>query len=193
MMMFSAPWMRCCIVGVLVAFNACTQGQPHHPLPLLSHLRVNDSKVYTILSHERHDRLSTCSRDRTCEQAHFISALIAFHEDESVAFKHFREAIALAPRSQVAELSASWLKLLEAGSAREHHMMFIHTISWILTDLLNRQYFLRNELDARDKKIEQMSRQLKVLKQIDFEISEKCCPPNPTKQSPPPPPERTSP
>jgi hypothetical protein len=57
---------------------------------------------------------------------------------------------------------------------RDHH----------LVDLLNQQRLLRQELDARDKKIKDMSRQLKVLKQIDLEMSEKCYPPKPIKKPP---------
>jgi hypothetical protein len=184
MTMLSAPWIRCCILSILLGLNACAEDQPHHPLTLFSNLGVNDSHVYDVLSHEQQDRLSRCTRDRTCEQAHFLSALITLHEDEDVAFKHFRAVIALAPQSQLAELSASWLKLSQASSGQEHQTMFIQTISWLLTDLLNRQHLLRKELDAKDKKIERMSRQLKVLKQIDLEMSEKCCPPKPIKKLP---------
>ena len=87
---------------------------------------------------------------------------MALPDNPEAAASHFREVISVAPKSQLASLSASWLKTLEAPSNREDKEVAMQTSKWLLLELLR-----------RDKKLQELSRQLNALKQITLEMKEK--------------------
>lgn len=98
---------------------------------------------------------------------------MALPDNPEAAASHFREVISVAPKSQLASLSAAWLKTLEAPSNREEQEIATQTSEWLLLELLRREHMLTHEVNVRDKKLEELSRQLNALKQITLEMKEK--------------------
>lgn len=138
------------------------------------HLEANDAKAYRALSREHDFHLTACLQERACEQAHFSRALLALFDNQRTAAKHFQEVIAGAPKSRLAMLSADWLKLLQnAPSEKERQAHLAKATQSVILELLNREQVVKEELNAREKKLEELSTQLETLKLIDQEMNEK--------------------
>ena len=138
------------------------------------HLDTNDAKAYRTLAREQDLHLTTCSQDRTCEQVHFSRALLALFDNQRTAAKHFQDVIAAAPKSRLAGLSADWLKLLQNGSSeKDRDGLFTTATQHVILELLNREQLTKEELNAREKKLEELSNQLETLKLIDQEMNER--------------------
>ena len=71
---------------------------------------------------------------------------------------HFREVVRLAPKSQLGQLSRSWLTVLGTPSPTSENKVSWETTNW-LVDLLH-----------RDKTIEELAKQLNALKRVDLEM-----------------------
>lgn len=106
-------------------------------------------------------RLTTCKRDGSCDRIHFLHALFALQSNPEVAANHFREVVRLAPKSHVANLSRSWLKTMSTLPESEKSQAATETSAW-LAELLN-----------RDKKVEDLSKQLNALKLVDLEMKDR--------------------
>jgi hypothetical protein len=138
------------------------------------HLEANDAKAYRALAREHDLHLTACLRERACEQVHFSRALLALFDNQRTAAKHFQEVIAGAPKSRLATLSADWLKLLQnAPSEKERQAHLAKATQSVILELLNREQGVKEELNAREKKLEELSTQLETLKLIDQEMNEK--------------------
>jgi hypothetical protein len=120
-----------------------------------------DTKTYRVLAHELERQLLTCGRDASCDRIHFTSALLALHDKPAGAASHFRTVITQSPKSELANLSTAWLEFLETPTKRDGAAVVTHTAQWLLF-----------ELRARDRKVEELSRQLKALKQVNLEMKE---------------------
>jgi len=148
-----------------------------------------DGKLYVTLERETDQLLSTCSAVHFCDRAHFIRGLLALYQDREIATDHFQTAVAMAPTSARAEPSLFWLQLLKetAGGTAEDGR-FSRATAQLLRDLLDRELLaeqllleletspvqsLQRDLKARDKKLEDLTKQLEALKQIDQEMREK--------------------
>jgi hypothetical protein len=138
------------------------------------HLDTTDAKAYRTLAREQDLHLTTCSQDRACEQVHFSRALLALFDNQRTAVKHFQDVIAAAPKSRLAGLSADWLKLLQNGSSeKDRDGLFTKATQHVILELLNREQVAKEELNAREKKLEELSNQLETLKLIDQEMNER--------------------
>ena len=138
------------------------------------HLDANDAKAYRSLAREQDLHLATCSQERTCEQAHFSRALLALFDNQRTAAKHFQEVISGAPRSRLAAVSADWLKLLQdAPSEKDRQGHLAKATQSVILELLSREQTTKEELSAREKKLEELSTQLETLKLIDQEMNER--------------------
>jgi hypothetical protein len=89
---------------------------------------------------------------------HFIQGLFTLSENPPAAAVHFREVVRLAPKSQVGQLSRSWLTVLGTPSPTDDNKVTYETTNW-LVDLLH-----------RDKAIEELAKQLNALKRVDLEM-----------------------
>jgi hypothetical protein len=136
-------------------------------------LEPGETKKYRALLREHDSHAAACTQDHSCDRVHFTHALIALHENKEAAGQHFREVMTVAPSGELANLSANWLRYLEAPSEQKGNSVLAQTTHWLLLDLLSREQKLRHELSMRDKRLEELSRQLKALKQIDLEMKEK--------------------
>ncbi|HJU04312.1 MAG TPA: hypothetical protein VJ692_04105 [Nitrospiraceae bacterium] len=132
------------------------------------------AKAFRSLAREQEGRLAACVQDRSCDRAHFTRALLYLSENQDLAEKHFQEVVALAPKSPLASLSVSWLKLLKDDpSDRRRGAVLAQTTQWLIQDLWTREQGLKEELSMRGKRLEELSAQLEALKQIDVEMNEK--------------------
>lgn len=138
------------------------------------HLDANETKAYRALAREQELHLTACSQERACEQAHFSRALLALFDNQRTAAKHFQEVIAGAPKSRLATVSADWLKLLQdAPPEKERQAHLSKATQGVILELLNREQAAKEELSAREKKLDELSTQLETLKLIDQEMHEK--------------------
>jgi hypothetical protein len=134
----------------------------------------HDAKTFRSLAREQEGRLSACMQDRSCDRAHFTRALLYLFENQGLAEKHFQEVVTLSPKSPLASLSVSWLRLLkDQPEERRHGAVLAQTTQWLIQDLWSREQGLKEELNVRGRKLEELSAQLEALKQIDVEMSEK--------------------
>jgi hypothetical protein len=142
----------------------------------------NEGKPARALAREQDGRLSTCMHDHSCDRAHFTRALLLLSENQELAAKHFQEVVAISPKSPLAALSLSWLRLLkDRSSERRQEALFGQTTQWLIQDHLSREQLIKDALTHRDRKLEELSSQLEALKQIDMEMAEK---PHPMKPKP---------
>jgi hypothetical protein len=155
-----------------------------------------DLELYETLERQADQLLATCSPGHTCDRAHFIRGLVALYENRDTAAEHFQVAVAMAPTSARAESSLFWLHLLEeTESGTTENGRFSHATIQLLRDLLDRELLaqhllkeleatpvqaLQRDLKARDKKLEDLSKQLEALKQVDREMREKTLPSRPS-------------
>ena len=159
------------------------------PLASFFALDPQDVPLYESLEKQADQLLATCSPGRTCDQAHFIRGLVALYENRETATDHFQVAVAMAPTSARAESSLFWLQILkEPPSGIIENRRFSHATIHLLRDLVDRELLaqqllkeldaspvqaLQRDLKARDKKLEDLTKQLEALKQIDREMREK--------------------
>ena len=148
-----------------------------------------DGKLYVTLEREADQLLGTCSAVHFCDRAHFIRGLVALYQNREIAADHFQTAVAMAPTSARAEPSLFWLQLLkETPSGTAEDGRFSRATVQFVRDLLDGELLaeqllqeletspvqsLQRDLKARDRKLEDLTKQLEALKQIDQEMREK--------------------
>jgi len=141
------------------------------------------------LQREADQLLGTCSPVHTCDRAHFIRGMVALYQNRETAIDHFQTAVAMAPTSARAEPSLFWLQLLkETASGTAEDGRFSRATVQFVRDLLDGELLaeqllqeletspvqsLQRDLKARDRKLEDLTKQLEALKQIDQEMREK--------------------
>jgi hypothetical protein len=139
---------------------------------------------YQALAREQDSLLTTCADSHTCDRAHFTRALVALYENQAAAAKHFKDVIDIAPKSRLADSSQFWLNLLQSpptfvGRASP----FAEATERLVRDLLELEtssaLVLQREVKARDKVMEDLTKQLEALKRIDQEMKEKSRVPRP--------------
>ncbi|MEP6600375.1 MAG: hypothetical protein ABJB49_01030 [Nitrospirota bacterium] len=173
-----------------------------HPVTSFFAPDPRDGKLYVTLEREADQLLGTCSPVRSCDRAHFIRGLVALYQSRETAADHFQTAVAMAPTSKRAEPSLFWLQLLkEAAGAAAEDGPFARATVQLVRDLLERELLteqllhelgtspvqtLQRDLKARDKKLEDLTKQLEALKQIDQEMREKTMPNRPSPKTIPP-------
>ena len=145
---------------------------------------------YQTLAREQDFLLTTCTESRSCDRAHFTRALAALYENQAVAAKHFQDVIDIAPKSRLAASSQFWLNLLQDPPMFGRASPFAEATERLVRDLLELEssyvVTFQNELRARDKIVEDLTKQLEALKRIDQEMKEKSRPVRPpTRMLPP--------
>ena len=138
------------------------------PAPIFNESNTDQSYAY-----EREQTFRACTGDQPCDRFHFIRAIIAVHGNPESAVLHFREVMSIAPNSRLANLSASWLKKLQISSKFEDKEVVTQTNEWLLLELLNGERGLKQELRLRERKLEELSKQLNALKKINLEMKER--------------------
>ncbi|MBI3809295.1 MAG: hypothetical protein HY284_02400 [Nitrospirae bacterium] len=101
------------LLMLLTSVGACTPLRSHSiPASPLFVPDPREAQRYQALAREQDALLAACAETHTCDRAHFIRALAALYEDQTVAARHFQDVIAVAPQSRLAASSQFWLQFL---------------------------------------------------------------------------------
>jgi hypothetical protein len=146
------------VLAGLVSLSGCITAPSTAPIECPAAAKLAPAKTTALLTLMSDQRLSACERDRSCDRVHFMQGLFTLSENPTAAAAHFHEVIRLAPKSRPAQLSRSWLTVLDAPSSPVENKVASETTTW-LVDLLH-----------RDKTIEELSKQLNALKLVDLEM-----------------------
>lgn len=180
------------LLMLLTSVGACTPLRSHSiPASPLFVPDPREAQRYQALAREQDALLAACAETHTCDRAHFIRALAALYEDQTVAARHFQDVIAVAPQSRLAASSQFWLQFLQPPPIFfAQHSAFAEATDRLVRDLLELEsssaLALQREVKARDKKVEELTKQLEALKRIDQEMKEKSRPARPPTKMPPP-------
>ncbi|MEW6543271.1 MAG: hypothetical protein AB1411_06630 [Nitrospirota bacterium] len=167
-------FMLAAATGSLPACEVKTVPRPNAPFLIPSQ---REAAFYQAAAHEQDARLATCAKTRSCDRAHFARALVALHESRESAARHFQEVLAIAPNGPLADSSRTWLRLLKEASMARPDTPYGRATEQLVRDFLEADaasaQTLQREVKAREKKVEDLTRQLEALKQIDQELKEK--------------------
>jgi len=174
-------------LAVAAGVQACAPVAP--PTAPLFSLDQHDRPRYQALAKEQEEQLPGCAERRLCDRLHFTRGLLALYENRAVAAKHFQEVVSATPDSRLAPASRQWLRLLaEVQPDGSQADPYARMADQLVRDLLDREVTiqhlakesdasavkaLQRGLKARDKQVEELTRQLEALKQIDQEMKEK--------------------
>lgn len=172
-------------LAVVAGLQACAPVAP--PTAPLFSLDQHDGARFQALAKEQEEQLPGCAERRQCDRLHFTRGLLALYENRALAAQHFQEVATATPDSRLAPASRQWLRLLaevQPNGADPYARM----TDQLVRDLLDREVTiqhlaresdasavkaLQRGLKARDKQVEELTRQLEALKQIDQEMKEK--------------------
>lgn len=171
----------------LASFSACAPAvSPTSPFFMPD---AADLSRYQNLVQAQETQLATCAERAICDRLRFTRALVALYENRETAVRQFQKVVAISPDGRLASSSRVWLQVLKdqpSGGAWSGPLarMTEHLVRDVLDqELLIQQ--LSKELDgpalrtlqqglkARDKQIEELTRQLDALKRIDQEMKDK--------------------
>ena len=162
-----------------------------------------DLPRYRSLVQAQEAQLAVCAESQSCDRLHFTRALAALYENREAAVRQFQQVVAVSPHGRLASSSRAWLQVLEdqpSGGAWSGPLA--RATEQLVREVLERELSIQqlsNESDgpalrtlqrglkARDKQIEELTRQLDALKRIDQEMKDK------EKRRPKPTPGRTPP
>lgn len=184
-----------CLILVL-GLGGCSSFGPKSPVssPFFT-ADGDDVSFYRTAARHQDVELSRCAGAQACSRVHFMRGLVGLFESRAMAAQHFQAAIALAPKSHMADSSRVWLQVLRqnAGPAERQGLMVV-TTKRLVRDMLERDHAARRELNARDRKLDELGSQIKkaelvsdkleALKRIEEEIKEKSRPMKPASKPP---------
>jgi hypothetical protein len=132
---------------------------------------------YQAVAREQEARLAICAKSQSCERAHYARALAALYESRESAARHFQQVAAAPPHSPVGAASRFWLQMLRDTPDSGRDDPYAQAVEQLVRDYLELELVsaqsLQREVKARDKKIEELTRQLEALKRIDREMKQK--------------------
>ena len=181
------------------AFSGCSLEQLN-PIPAVGPLFVletQEAKTYERLSREADQLLSGCASNHSCDRAHYLRGLAALYESRTTAAEHFQASAAVGHNTIVASASEFWLQMLKESTPYSGKAPLAQATSQLLRQLLDKEILVRHlmkeaqkevqkeaqkevqtvdttplkrELQARDKQVEDLTKQLEALKQIDKQL-----------------------
>jgi hypothetical protein len=159
-----------------------------------------DVKLHQMDRQKADQLLSTCAGTAPCERARFLRGMVALYEDRELAATHFKAALAAAPGTHVGSSSQFWLQLLKESDSASGQASFAQATARLVRELLDQELLLRQaisattatdltvlkqELKIRDKQVEDLTKQLEALKQIDREMRDMAVPTRPASKPAP--------
>lgn len=184
-------------LGAGLALQACMSTAPTAP-PAFFLAAPQDVATVQALAQEQERRLQSCVAARSCDRAHYMRALAALYEDRALAVQHFRAVAAEAPKGRYADASRQWIRLLEQGpNVPQHQAARSQAVERLVRDVLEHEtaaasrsvetkpedvqsaQSLKRQLKAREKKIDELTKQIDALKRVDREVKERVKPSRP--------------
>ncbi|OQW35830.1 MAG: hypothetical protein A4E19_16420 [Nitrospira sp. SG-bin1] len=135
-------------------------------------------KTFQLLAKKQESAASKCGESNSCDQVYYGRALVGLYESREIAEKYFAKVLAVAPKSQLAASSKTWLELLQqpipgqrswpeavfrAPVISEVNTSFASTTDRLVRDLLDREVLvqqLRASKDGESDTIEALQREL---------------------------------
>ena len=191
---------RCAALCAGCLLHACMAGPPAVP-PAFFVSTPQDLSVVQEMAREQQRHAQTCRATRSCDRVHYVLALAALYGDRADAEKHFRAVVADTPNGHYAASSLHWLRLLEQGpgeSGRDPRLM--QTVERLVREVLEYETMaqraamrppeskmadtqvvqsLKQQLKAREERIEELTEQINALKRVDQEVKEQVKPSRP--------------
>jgi hypothetical protein len=156
---------------------------------------ATDTVILQAVHREQETLLSTCSQHQSCDQVHFIRAMIALFQNGEAAAASFQQAIAVAPNGPFADSSTRWIRFLAnrtiyPASADEPNGALLEVMKGLVRAWLGQRaasasmtsrttetasspdqvvHTLRQQIHNRDKRIAELTDQLSTLKRIDMD------------------------
>jgi hypothetical protein len=128
----------------------------------------SDSKAMQFLSQKQDRLLKSCTKpSQPCDQLLYARALAALFESRARATTLFQQSVQSTPTGSVAGVGAQWLALLQLDSSISEPSRALLS-QYVTRELLEHgtpSDQLR--LKAQEKRIEELTKQLELLKQID--------------------------
>lgn len=163
---------------------------------------ASEAPVMQALAREQDRRVQACAEKRACDRAHYLRALAALYGDRTVAVKYFRAAVAAAPTGPHAEPSRQWIRLLqEEHDGAPYPAPLMQAAERLVRDVLEREVAappsveraaakadpddtahvqgLKRELKLREKRIDELTKQIDALMRVDQEVKERVKPSRP--------------
>lgn len=167
---------------LLAGLGACAPARNSMPpaTPLFAP-DAREAQFYQVLAQEHAARLAACPKSHSCERAHFTRGLVALYENQQVAARHFQQVVDIAPDGPLAAPSHLWLRIIQDGlPSGERGLTLARATEQLIHEFLESDagpvQALQQELKARDKKVEDLTRQIEALKRVDQEMKEKIRP-----------------
>jgi hypothetical protein len=129
---------------------------------------ASERKALQSLSQKQDRLLKGCTKaSPPCEQLLYARALAALFESHARATTLFQQILGSMPARSVAPVSAQWLALLRHDVSSSDPSRTLLS-QYVLRELLERDTSLaQDRARAQDKRIDDLTRQLELLKQIE--------------------------
>ena len=105
-----------CVLGLGV-LAGCASILPPSPLAPLLVADSADVKLIEALAHEQYTRVESCHERKSCPQDQYTRGLIALFQSRERAVASFQQVKSVAPNSRLANLSTSWIDLIQASGS----------------------------------------------------------------------------
>ena len=145
-----------------------------------------DLKPFQSLA-KKQDKLSlTCRDSNSCDEVYFTRATLGLYESREVAEKYFEKVIAVAPKSQLAASSKTWLELLRkpagpgpkswseavltAPAIADANTSLMHTLDRLVRDLLAKETVVQQLRESKDEDAETVEALQRELAERDHKI-----------------------
>jgi hypothetical protein len=192
-------WIGLCLMAVLPACTAAPASvpAPARAIPPAFFVPLaGGAPAVQALAREQDRRVQVCEARRVCDRAHYVRALAALYEDRAVAVKYFQSAVAAAPAGPYAAPSLQWIRLLqEEHNGASYPAPLMQAAERLVRDVLERESAatpsvehpapktdpgdtarvqgLKRELKLREKKIDELTKQIEALTRVDQEVKER--------------------
>jgi hypothetical protein len=177
------------VLALLIGLGACASAKNSVPpaTPLFAP-DAREAQLYQVLAHEHDARLASCGKSHSCDHAHFTRGLVALYENQQVAARHFQQVVDMAPDGPLAASSHLWLRIIRDGlPSGERGATLARATEQLIHEFLETDagpvQALQQELKVRDKKVEDLTKQIEALKRVDQEMKEKIRPKRPSGRS----------
>ena len=162
--MMSRESVRYVLIGALLGtFYGCSMVNSPSPSPERPYLVANgsDSKALDALA------LKACAKPNACTHLLYARGLTALFESRARASKIFQHIVEIIPGEPIATVSAQWLAVLQQDDRASDPRQALLS-QYVTHELLDRDVsFTQTRTKLMDKRIEDLSRQLDMLKQIE--------------------------
>lgn len=168
--MTSRESVRYVLIGTLLGtFCGCSMVNSPSTSPDRPYLVANasDSKALDALAQKQDRLLKACTKPTACTHLLYARGLTALFESRARASTIFQHIVEIIPGEPIAIVSAQWLAVLQQDDRASDPRQAL-LAQYVTRELLDRDAsFTQARTKLMDKRIEDLSRQLDMLKQIE--------------------------